>query len=75
MNTFDHTILGQLSFFAQDLSMGMSYMGEGQSYDIKRVALDALQPWPYIYEQLYNYLSGIKYIDLIILKIGNTAIS
>ena len=38
MSNFDHIILGQLSIFAQDLSMGMSYMGKGQSYDIKRIA-------------------------------------
>ena len=38
MSTFDHTILGQPSIFAQGLSMGMSYMGNGQSYDIKRIA-------------------------------------
>ena len=38
MSNFDHIILGQLSMFVQDLSMGMSYMGKGQSYDIKRIA-------------------------------------
>ena len=38
MSNFDHILLGQLSIFAQDLSMGMSYMGKGQSYDIKRIA-------------------------------------
>ena len=38
MSNFDHILLGQLSIFAQDLSMGMSYMGKGQSYDIKGIA-------------------------------------
>ena len=38
MSNFDHIILGQLSIFAQDLSMGMSYKGKGQSYDIERIA-------------------------------------